>query len=630
MRSETTRSRLIALLLLTLTASYLAGFISEGWIPHDDGLLAATAERVLSGQLPHTDYVDLYTGGLSYLHAATFALLGISLSSLRLMLFAGSMLFLYGFYRAASRFVSPVPAACMTALAAAWSLPNYFAALPSWYTLFFTTFGLLALLSSLEAETSKRSRAAVAGFFAGASLTFKVTGLYFILAAVLLLLYDAQRRRRLVEAPTRGRPHVLTDWVVGSMPLVALGCLLSLVSYRLDFMNVVHFVLPGLALSCIPLAERLSQGVKARLSLAELKDALAPFLAGLGVPLALLVGWTAHRGGAGALLELYEGVFVTPRLRLTFAEKPLPPWGSLLLGLPFVALFVPKVQSILSQGRRWLLLVIVFAGTVAAGGHAMVYQGVWASVRPLVPALVLLVLWQLRSDAPDGATEVPKTRLYLMATTAAFFSLVQIPYSTATYFFYAAPLVVLLALSLLADHREGRPVQVCLAAFYLLFAILWLNGADVRAFGVRYQPRPQLVPFPAERALIDVPQVHRDGYGRLLTLIGDHATDDEFIWAGPDAPEIYFLAGKSNPTRTYFDFFQGENEVGASDHTAFLSRLEETGVRLVVINTRPEFSRPLDPALLARLGEVYPQAVQVGPMWVRWQAPAPGSRSAGS
>jgi hypothetical protein len=123
-----------------IAAVYLALFIKGGWIPHDEGTIAHSAERALMGQLPHRDFVELYTGGLTYLHAAAFKLLGINLLVPRLVLYGFALLRVPFVYWIARRFVRPLAAAGVTLAAVAWSLPNYFAAMPSWYNLFFATF----------------------------------------------------------------------------------------------------------------------------------------------------------------------------------------------------------------------------------------------------------------------------------------------------------------------------------------------------------------------------------------------------------------------------------------------------------------------------------------------------------
>jgi len=53
--------------------------VNRGWVPHDEGLLGQSAERLLAGQLPHRDFDEVYTGGLSYLHALAFEVGGVRL-----------------------------------------------------------------------------------------------------------------------------------------------------------------------------------------------------------------------------------------------------------------------------------------------------------------------------------------------------------------------------------------------------------------------------------------------------------------------------------------------------------------------------------------------------------------------
>ncbi|HZE76087.1 MAG TPA: hypothetical protein VE091_12310, partial [Gemmatimonadales bacterium] len=64
-------------------AAYVIHVLDRKWIPHDDGSLAQAAERVLLGEMPHRDFADLYTGGLSLLDALAFRVLGTRLMALR-------------------------------------------------------------------------------------------------------------------------------------------------------------------------------------------------------------------------------------------------------------------------------------------------------------------------------------------------------------------------------------------------------------------------------------------------------------------------------------------------------------------------------------------------------------------
>src|SRR5206468_3004365 len=111
-----------------------------------DGAMAQSAERFLQGQLPHRDFDEIYTGGLTWLNAGAFRLLGTTLWSLRVVLFAVFVAWVPAVFYIASRFARPLAAGAVTLLAVVWSVPNYPAAMPSWYNLFLATFGVAALL----------------------------------------------------------------------------------------------------------------------------------------------------------------------------------------------------------------------------------------------------------------------------------------------------------------------------------------------------------------------------------------------------------------------------------------------------------------------------------------------------
>ena len=87
-----TRRRDVARLLLPalvwlVCVVYVALRLTRGWVPHDEGSIAQSAARVLAGELPHRDFGELYTGGLTYYHALAFRVLGVSLVSLRIAMF---------------------------------------------------------------------------------------------------------------------------------------------------------------------------------------------------------------------------------------------------------------------------------------------------------------------------------------------------------------------------------------------------------------------------------------------------------------------------------------------------------------------------------------------------------------
>jgi len=73
--------------------------------------------------MPHRDFDDPYTGGLAYIDAAIFKLFGINLLWLRLFLFACFLAWVPAVYALASEFLTPWPAAGVTLVAVAWSVP---------------------------------------------------------------------------------------------------------------------------------------------------------------------------------------------------------------------------------------------------------------------------------------------------------------------------------------------------------------------------------------------------------------------------------------------------------------------------------------------------------------------------
>ena len=76
--TRSTRTYLWVLVVVwLLSLVYMAAYVKRGWVPHDEGTLGLSAERVLQGQLPHRDFDD-YTGGLTFVHALAFRLFGIN------------------------------------------------------------------------------------------------------------------------------------------------------------------------------------------------------------------------------------------------------------------------------------------------------------------------------------------------------------------------------------------------------------------------------------------------------------------------------------------------------------------------------------------------------------------------
>ena len=184
--------RRLPLIVILVAGILLASDLNQGWVPHDEGALGQSAERVLAGQVPHRDFDEIYTGALAYVHAAAFLIGPHASTTTRVPLFLIALLWVAALYAIARRFVPAAGAAVVAITALVWSVPNYPASMPSWFNLFLATFGTLALLKGLE--TGRRRWMVLAGLAGGVSFLFKLSGIFYLLGGGIALIATSFRR----------------------------------------------------------------------------------------------------------------------------------------------------------------------------------------------------------------------------------------------------------------------------------------------------------------------------------------------------------------------------------------------------------------------------------------------------
>lgn len=619
-----------------LSALYLLFFVNRGWIPGDEGLLGQSAERCLRGELPHVDYRDLYTGGLSLWHALAFRLLGIQVIATRLFLFGAALVFVPALFRVARRVASPLCAGLVTLLALAWSLPNYFSGMPSWYNLFFAVGGLLAL--TRHVETGRRRWLALAGLLAGLSFLVKSIGLLFVASVLLFLVYREQEEDAGSPFPPgEGKGAVLAFRLFATAGLSFFALFLAgfVLGQRPGPMEFVLLVLPGAALAVFLIHRTWARpSGPAALRFRRLLASGAIFFGGLLGPVVLFLVPYAERGELG---ELLRSGFLFQSSRLEHGVWALPGPATLICALPLALLFawpawrarrgggVPAGGPASPFARPALLLVALAAVVVLAFSfHPFVYQTVWFSVRPLVPILVLAGLAALSSRASRSTDleergSVRRQHLFLVLAAVALASIVQFPYARALYFCYIAPLVALGWLFLARfQHGAPRRLHVVAGVFYGLFAVLWLNLGWVETMDYRFRPMDHAVHPDLERAHeLRVSPGSARLYEDIVSLVHQHAGEGEPIYAGPDVPEIYFLSARPNPTPTILDFL--DEDFGTDARRQRLLRLlEEKDVDVVVLR-RIRIFTPLDQEFIAAVEERYPHVQPVGHFSVHWR-----------
>ena len=276
----------IILVLLWLgSCAFLALHLNQGWVAGDEGAFSQSATRILDGQLPHRDFTEIYTGGLAFLNAGVFAVFGQNLVWMRLPLFAVFVAYIPCVYAVSRRFVPRLPSAVVALFAVAWGPVTYPAALTSWYLLFFSVFGALALLKYLETERVRWLL--IAGAVGGLSVTFKIVGVWFIAAALLFLIFVEQDRRPRRAGGRRGVS--VYGLVVAGFACVCVAVVGSLIRTHPGGAELVTFMLPVVSVAAfVVFAEA---GVEGAPALGRVKTTLMlalPFLAGAAVPIVLL------------------------------------------------------------------------------------------------------------------------------------------------------------------------------------------------------------------------------------------------------------------------------------------------------------------------------------------------------
>jgi hypothetical protein len=605
--------RLLLLGVVLVSAAYVAWHLARGWIAHDEGALGQSAERLLQGELPHRDFDELYTGGLTWLNAAAFRVFGTTMIAMRLVLFAVFLAWVPAVFYVASRLVRPVAAAGVTLLCVAWTLPNYPAPLPTWYNLFLTFFGMAALFRWLD---DRRPRWLVAaGVAGGLSLVVKVVGLYFVAGALLFLVFEAHEHAlaQAGTAPRRGPAYAafVTSCLLGFCAVLALT-----VRRQAHAGEIVQFVLPGCLVAAFLIREEWTRPAGPSGSrFAGLARTVAPFLLGFALPIAVFLVPYARTHSLGAL---FNGVFVLPAKRIGVASYPMLPLVSMLALVPawLLAVYGRRIAARTTRLHVVALVVGFAAWLLAAGTVPLLYRLVWYAVRGALPVLTLLAIGALARSRRTAGTMTPRrTHLMLLLAVSVVFTLVQFPFSVPIYFCYVAPLVALLAVALLPYGRPmATSVPLVVMLFLTAFAVARVNTSTLFGMGVLYQPYPLTASLRLPRGGLDVPARDAEMYHVAVRVLQQHARGG-WTWASPDCPEIYFLSGLRNPTRSLFDFFDD----AAGRTPRILAALERNGVTAIALNGDPQFSGNIPADLVAELERRYPFGANIGKFQIRWQ-----------
>jgi len=590
---------IVCLMLVMFAAVYTGARLTTGWVPNDEGTLATSALRVMQGQLPQRDFSEIYTGGLSFWHAAAFRLWGVNLFSLRLAAMAAFLLWVPAVYYIARRMLGVLGAAVVTLTALAWSYPNYVASMPSWYNLYCATWAAAALMRYVD--TRRRRWLVAAGVACGLSVLVKIIGLYAVAGVLLFLLYLEQERDETKGGASRCTAYrVLT----GGLLLVFLGMVLKVVWGQMHPGEMYQFVLP--AAGCVGVLLGRERRVVAATSgerWGVMLRLAGPFLVGVAAPLAVfLVPYL----GAHAVGALVHGVFGSVNARMTglAGAETAPGLGYMVYGLMtliilLLGLFSPKARSHRATAVVGLCLALTLGVSALAGG----LQDTWLMGGMLTPLVVLLGVVLLSRPVEREAG----TRLMLMVSLTSVCTLVQFPLAYVTYFCYVAPLVLLTGVAVVkaVPAPPGRGVLAALLLFFCGFGYLALLPMHI------YNPEIDVRaarPLGLERAgRLRVDRTTPE-YGELIPFLQAHSPNG-LMFAGNDCPELYFLSGLTDPTR---------DDTGTTPEV--LGELASGRLQLVVLKDQPFLpSEAVKPELRAAVVAALPEHRAFGRFSVYWR-----------
>ncbi len=594
--------------VVLLAGTYVGLLLRNGWVPADEGILGQSALRVLNGQLPHRDFTEIYTGGLSMLHAVAFRVFGVNLVSMRYCVFLFFLAWLPAVYFVALRFTSAPSAGLITLATVSWSFPNYPAAMPSWYNLFFATFGAAASLRYLEVR--KWRWLFLAGVCGGVSVLIKVIGLYYIAGMLLFLLF--------LEQSDEVAPETSGQNIAGSkaMPyktfrnsslLLFLATVVYFFHKRLGPGEIYEFVLPAATLvTLVLLYERQIQSAGSSARFRKLLALIFPFVAGLVVPGVLFLLPYVLSGTTGRLLS---GIVASVASR-SVGLGVIRPLGidKAAFALALVALVAGAIYLREFQGKVIGACIGLSLGVLLLSKSQFVVSGVWSSAALLTPLVVLTglvsVLVQSRNGLP---TILQQQRIVLLISLAGLCSFVQYPFAAPIYLCYSLPLTLLAAVAIVATAKRhsGTLVLASAVGFYFLFGVFTLVPDYIYELTHKVGPLKELRLERARGLRVEfAPEVEA-----FVGFLHQHSPNG-LLYAGNDCPEFYFLTGLRNITR----------DDDTADVGEVLKALQSSDVKIVVINEGPYFpGARMSPEVRSAIMRTFPQSQLFGIFRVFWR-----------
>jgi len=373
--------------------------------------------------------------------------------------------------------------------------------------------------------------------------------------------------------------------------------LFLLVQGRASMSNLALFCIPGTILMVVVFCQ--SQ-IARTCSTSVSRLGLHTLLIIVAVDVVLMVFCFGYFN-LGALTQLLQGVIILPMARLEVATFSPPSSIWLLLSIP-LGLLIYYDRQILKTAKMPVVITVAVIGTIliALGDIPLIYRIAFRSGHLLLPVVVYVGSIMLIKSRADFISKAIRNRLFILLMFAATLSLIQYPYSSGIYFCYTSPFSILAVAAIITRTKKyDRQLWGSVAVIAGIFAVIWINFSNPRTVGVFYQRASEMVTLDLPRGGIKIPAVGYDEIKPTIDYVQQHSQPDDYILAGPDCPQFYFLANRKNPTPQFYDFFQASVIRGSAwkRYTTTVEQelktvIKNRDIKLFVINTMPEFSQP--------------------------------------
>ena len=283
--------------------------------------------------------------------------------------------------------------------------------------------------------------------------------------------------------------------------------------------------------------------------------------------------------------DLIDGVFVSPQSRRDLTYLATPDLVHLVPAIVVVSVLL--LRGRVDRRRRNLLdagiaavVVLALIGVFASPAAYVLFFSSGSGMASVTVVVGAMLLITGRGPADPRRREL----LLLLLALVGCLALVQFPFGAPVYYFYVAPVVAIAVVALLGDRSPGGDAFPCvLLAAFVVFGASVLDRGDLEDLGIRMASSSQTQTL-ADNASVHVSPRSKNQHNEVSRLLREHSRG-VYAYARRDLPQLYFLSGLENPTRSLFDSLDTSRSARGR---ALVDTLRVKGVTALAIRLHPD------------------------------------------